>query len=65
MDDVLETQAGPRRLVVRGRLDAEADVNADGGLTVRGESQFEGKANANGHLSVRNGGAWVMHCPRS
>ncbi|MFF4852552.1 hypothetical protein [Streptomyces sp. NPDC001194] len=61
VDNVLETQDGPPRLIVRGRLDAEGDVNADAGLAVRGESQFEGRVNANGHLSVRNAGAWVLH----
>ncbi|MFE5773081.1 hypothetical protein ACFQ7O_32550 [Streptomyces sp. NPDC056485] len=61
VDNVLETQDGPPRLIVRGRLDAEGEVNANGALVVRGESQFEGKVNANGHLSVRGGGAWVMH----
>ncbi|MCC0100188.1 hypothetical protein K7B10_36500 [Streptomyces flavotricini] len=62
VDDVLETQDGPPRLVVRGRLDAEGDVNAAGGLTVQGDSLFIGKVNANGHLSVRNKDVgWIMH----
>ncbi|MFI2241519.1 hypothetical protein [Streptomyces chrestomyceticus] len=64
---VLETQDGPPRLAVHGRLDAEGDLNAvgnvvaGGGLTVNGESLFAGKVNANGALSVRNGGSWLLH----
>ncbi|MFD7666087.1 polymer-forming cytoskeletal protein [Streptomyces sp. NPDC059788] len=43
VDNVLETQDGPPRLVVHGRLDAEGEVNADGNvvagrdLTVNGD----------------------------
>ncbi|MEU6961262.1 hypothetical protein [Streptomyces chrestomyceticus] len=64
---MLETQDGPPRLAVHGRLDAEGDLNAagnavaDGGLTVNGKSLFSGKVNANGALSVRNGESWLMH----
>ncbi|MBC3841888.1 hypothetical protein GXW82_21820 [Streptacidiphilus sp. 4-A2] len=73
VDNVLETQDGPPRLIVHGRLDAEGEVNANRGvvvggdlstngiLRVHGESRFQGKVNANGHLSVRNGGAWILH----
>ncbi|MFB0627512.1 hypothetical protein [Streptomyces sp. AB3(2024)] len=73
VDDVLETQDGPPRLIVHGRLDAQGEVLADrqvtvagdlttkGMLRVHGESRFRGKVNANGHLSVRNADAWIMH----
>ncbi|MEV7278785.1 hypothetical protein [Streptomyces sp. NPDC093111] len=73
VDDVLETQDGPPRLIVHGRLDAEGDVLAGGEavvagdlttksmLRVFGESRFRGKVNANGHLSVRNDDTWIMH----
>ncbi|MFJ7209165.1 hypothetical protein ACIQWR_37245 [Streptomyces sp. NPDC098789] len=73
VDNVLETQDGPPRLIVHGRLDAEGEVKADGTVTVaadltalgmlrvQGESRLQGKVNAGGHLSVRSGGAWIMH----
>ncbi|MEV8629237.1 hypothetical protein [Streptomyces sp. NPDC051079] len=73
VDDVLETQDGPPRLIVHGRLDAEGEVLAartvtvagdlttKGILRVFGESRFRGKVNANGHLSVRNGESWILH----
>ncbi|MGO4458090.1 hypothetical protein AB4039_12400 [Streptomyces sp. M-16] len=73
VDNVLETQDGPPRLIVHGRLDAQGEVLADrqvtvagnlttkGILRVQGESLFRGKVNANGHLSVRNADAWIMH----
>ncbi|MEU8765117.1 hypothetical protein [Streptomyces sp. NPDC048659] len=73
VDQVLETQDGPPRLIVHGRLDAEGDLLASqsvvvagdlgtkGMLRVAGESRFKGKVNANGHLSVRNGQSWIMH----
>ncbi|WP_371680853.1 hypothetical protein [Streptomyces sp. NBC_01276] len=73
VDNVLETQDGPPRLIVHGRLDAQGEVLADrqvtvagnlttkGTLRVHGESLFRGKVNANGHLSVRNADAWIMH----
>ncbi len=37
VDNVLETQNGPPRLVVHGRLDAEGEVNAAGNVTVNGD----------------------------
>ncbi|MFI5983669.1 hypothetical protein ACIBEA_22660 [Streptomyces sp. NPDC051555] len=70
---MLETQDGPPRLIVHGRLDAEGEVKADrtvtvaadlttlGMLRVQGESRLQGKVNAGGHLSVPSGGAWIMH----
>ncbi|WP_331744683.1 hypothetical protein [Kitasatospora sp. NBC_01300] len=73
VDNVLETQDGPPRLIVHGRLDAESEVLAagtvtvagdlttDGVLRVQGDSLFHGKVNANGHLSVRTGDAWIVH----
>lgn len=73
VDGVLETQDGPPRLIVHGRLDAEGDVLASGTVTaagdlttkgilrVFGESRLRGKVNANGHLSVRNGESWILH----
>ncbi|MFF4323171.1 hypothetical protein [Streptomyces sp. NPDC001568] len=73
VDNVLETQDGPPRLIVRGRLEAEGEVAAgdtvtvDGDLTtlgmlrVEGESRLQGKVNAGAHLSVRNSGDWIMH----
>ncbi|MFD7911894.1 hypothetical protein ACFV30_14330 [Streptomyces sp. NPDC059752] len=73
VDNVLETQDGPPRLIVHGRLDAEGEVKADrtvtvtgdlttlGMLRVQGESRLQGKVNAGAHLSVRNAGAWIMH----
>ncbi|ATZ22377.1 hypothetical protein SLAV_02265 [Streptomyces lavendulae subsp. lavendulae] len=73
VDNVLETQDGPPRLIVHGRLDAEGEVQAHRTLTVngdlstlgilrvQGESRFNGKMNANAHLSVRNGHEWIMH----
>ncbi|MBD0711861.1 hypothetical protein BU197_26990 [Streptomyces sp. CBMA291] len=70
--DILETQDGPPRLIVHGRLDAEGEVHAGqsvvtgdltakGILRVFGESSFRGKVNANAHLSVRGGNAWIVH----
>ncbi|MFD9692986.1 hypothetical protein ACFWXO_45385 [Kitasatospora sp. NPDC059088] len=73
VDNVLETQDGPPRLIVHGGLEAEGDLNAWRTLTVagdlstkamlrvQGESRFQGKVNANGHLSVRNGQEWIVH----
>ncbi|MFJ6501675.1 hypothetical protein [Streptomyces virginiae] len=73
VDNVLETQDGPPRLIVHGRLDAEGEVKADGTVTVtgdlttlgmlrvQGESRLQGKVNAGAHLSVRDGDAWIMH----
>lgn len=73
VDNVLETQDGPPRLIVHGRLDAEGEVKADGTVTVtgdlttlgmlrvHGESRLQGKVNAGAYLPVRNGGAWIMH----
>ncbi|MFJ2747301.1 hypothetical protein [Streptomyces sp. NPDC087297] len=73
VDNVLETQDGPPRLIVHGRLDAEGEVKADhtvtvtgdlttlGMLRVQGESRLQGKVNAGAHLSVRNAGDWIMH----
>ncbi|MEU9084829.1 hypothetical protein [Streptomyces sp. NPDC048357] len=73
VDNVLETQDGPPRLIVHGRLDVEGKVKADhrvtvtgdlttlGMLRVQGESRLQGKVNAGAHLSVRNGGDWIMH----
>ncbi|MEU9161428.1 hypothetical protein AB0D29_14315 [Streptomyces sp. NPDC048424] len=73
VDNVLETQDGPPRLIVHGRLDAEGEVKADhtvtvtgdlttlGMLRVQGESRLQGKVNAGAHLSVRGGGDWIMH----
>ncbi len=73
VDNVLETQDGPPRLIVHGRLDAESEVLAastvtvagdlttKGVLRVLGDSRFDGKVNANGHLSVRTGDAWIVH----
>lgn len=73
VDNVLETQDGPPRLIVHGRLDAEGEVQANhtvtvngdlstlGMLRVQGESRFHGKVNAGAHLSVRNGHEWIIH----
>ncbi|MFB7176185.1 hypothetical protein ACFCYI_00550 [Streptomyces sp. NPDC056257] len=73
VDNVLETQDGPPRLIVHGRLDAEGEVKADrtvtvtgdlttlGMLRVQGESRLQGKVNAGAHLSVRNGDDWIVH----
>ncbi|MFI2215186.1 hypothetical protein [Streptomyces sp. NPDC020141] len=67
VDGVLETQDGPPRLIVHGRLDAEDEVRVvegvriNGDLTVRGDVGVEGKTNANGHLAVRAGDAWIIH----
>ncbi|MER6317569.1 hypothetical protein ABT237_27970 [Streptomyces sp. NPDC001581] len=73
VDYVLETQDGPPRLIVHGRLDAEGEVKAEhtvtvngdlttlGMLRVQGESRLQGKVNAGAHLSVRNAGDWIMH----
>ncbi|MEW1697302.1 MULTISPECIES: hypothetical protein [unclassified Streptomyces] len=67
VDNVLETQDGPPRLIVHGRLDAEGAVHAAqrveaaSDLFVRGNVRVDGKTNANGHLSVRNGTSWIMH----
>ncbi|MDX2939024.1 hypothetical protein [Streptomyces ipomoeae] len=61
VDNVLETQDGPPRLVVHGGSQFEGRVNANGDLHVDGDSVFLGKVNANGHLSVRNGTDWLMH----
>ncbi|MFF4433669.1 hypothetical protein ACFYZ4_31505 [Streptomyces sp. NPDC001513] len=73
VDNVLETQDGPPRLIVHGRLDAEGEVKAEhtvtvngdlttlGMLRVQGESRLQGKVNAGAHLSVRNAGDWIMH----
>ncbi|MFF4578876.1 hypothetical protein [Streptomyces sp. NPDC001389] len=64
---VLETQDGPPRLVVHGRVEARSDLAVGGalsavaGLAVSGQALFEGRVNANGHLSVRGPGGWVMH----
>ncbi|MFD7135454.1 hypothetical protein [Streptomyces sp. NPDC059894] len=40
--DVLETQDGPARLVVHGRLDAEGEVNANGKVVVGGDLSADG-----------------------
>ncbi|WP_424215928.1 hypothetical protein ACN20G_27675 (plasmid) [Streptomyces sp. BI20] len=73
VSNVLETQDGPPRLVVHGRLEAQGEVSAAGPVLVggdlttkgnfraQGDSLFYGKLNANGHLSVRNAGAWILH----
>ncbi|KUN94028.1 hypothetical protein AQJ67_37310 [Streptomyces caeruleatus] len=61
VDNVLETQDGPPRLVVHGVSQFEGTVNADGDLHVDGDSVFLGKVNANGRLSVRNGTDWLVH----
>ncbi|MEU7205368.1 hypothetical protein [Streptomyces sp. NPDC045470] len=67
VEDVLETQDGPPRLIVHGRLDAEDEVHTDqgvevgGDLAVQGDATVTGKTNANGHLAVRSDDGWIVH----
>ncbi|XUM01907.1 hypothetical protein ACQ86F_35965 [Streptomyces venezuelae ATCC 10712] len=42
VDSVLETQDGPPRLVVHGRLDAQGEVSAAGGVGVGGDLSVDG-----------------------
>ncbi|WP_037671573.1 polymer-forming cytoskeletal protein [Streptomyces griseus] len=55
--DVLETQAGPSRLVVHGRLDAEGDLNAAGNVVVGGDLTVNGDLRPMRNLEV--GGAVI------
>ncbi|WP_426361992.1 hypothetical protein [Streptomyces sp. E-08] len=50
VDDVLETQDGPPRLVVHGRLDAEGEVNAAGKVGVGGDLSVDGDVVVHGDV---------------
>ncbi|WLQ62174.1 MULTISPECIES: polymer-forming cytoskeletal protein [Streptomyces] len=50
VDGVLETQDGPPRLVVHGRLDAEGDLKADRNAVVGGALTVAGQVDAGGEL---------------
>ncbi|MEV7779664.1 hypothetical protein [Kitasatospora sp. NPDC088351] len=55
--DVLETQDGPSRLVVHGRLDAEGELNAAGNVVAGGDLTVNGVLRPMRNLEV--GGAVV------
>ncbi|MFJ3902829.1 hypothetical protein [Streptomyces sp. NPDC090025] len=62
IENVLEAQVGPPRLIVHAPTQFEKRVNMAVDLHVDGASVFLGKVNANGHLSVRNKNVdWIMH----
>ncbi|MFD8204853.1 hypothetical protein ACFV2S_00370 [Streptomyces sp. NPDC059695] len=52
VDNVLETQDGPPRLVVHGRLDAEGEVNAAGKVGVGGDLSVSGDVHPLRNLDV-------------
>ncbi len=50
VDNVLETQDGPPRLIVHGKLDAESEVNAAGNVVAGGNLSVNGRVDTGGEL---------------